>query len=139
MVEPSTPSRELANLLEIFRLALAIHLVAEARVFTALIPLTRPPRALRLQITKLREEHLAQQRMGELLQRIQPGSDDWYTCALELRVLVLDHAKREDYLRATIDDHIPPPIRLGIAAQYATERMRMLATTSPLAIASYAA
>ena len=139
MVEPSTPADELTNLLEVFRLGLAVHLVAEARVFATLLALARPPKALRLQIAKLKEEHLAQQRSAKLLQRIRPGSQDWYLCALELRVLVLDHARREDYMRGTLHDHVSPMINHGLAAEYATERLRLLATTSPLALASHAA
>ncbi|HEY5952294.1 MAG TPA: hypothetical protein VIV40_42645 [Kofleriaceae bacterium] len=135
MLEPGTAPREAGNLLDVFRLALAVHLVAESRVFGSLVSLVRPPQALRLQIAQLRHEHTKQQAAAERLASIVPCSDDWYTHALELRVLLLDHAKREDYLRATLDDHVPTSISRGIAAQYATERMKLLGSTSPLALA----
>ncbi|HEY5922732.1 MAG TPA: hypothetical protein VIV11_13725 [Kofleriaceae bacterium] len=136
MLEPNTPAREQSGLLDIFRLALAVHLVAESRVLASLVSIVRPPTALRLQIAALRTEHIAQQVAAECLATHTPASDEWYTGVLELRVLVLDHAKREDYLRAALEDHVPATISRGLVAQYATERMRMLATTSPLAVAS---
>jgi hypothetical protein len=135
MVAPDTPIRELGGLLDIFRLCLAIHGVAEHRVLETLVTLVRPPSRLRWQMAQLREEHREQQAAAEKLGRIEPGSDAWYTSALELRVLVLDHAKREDYLRAVIDDHVPGTMLRGLVAQYATERMRLLGTTSPLTLA----
>lgn len=141
MLEPSTPRRELASLLDVFRLGLAIHLVAEARVLRTLVSLVRPPPALRLQIDQLRTEHTLQQTIAERMVAIEAGSDAWLLSALELRVSVLDHAKREEYLRTSLDDHVPSPMTKGLVAQYATERMRLLGTTSPLALAraTYAA
>ena len=124
MLAPETPPREVSNLLDIFRMCLAVHLIAESRVFEMVVSIVRPPQALRLQIAQLRSEHIAQQRTSELLATLQPGTDDWSTVALELRVLLLDHAKREDYLRSTLDDHVPSGLSRGIAAQYATERRR---------------
>jgi hypothetical protein len=135
MLAPDTPPREASNLLDIFRMCLAVHLIAESRVFEMLVSIVRPPPALRLQIAQLRSEHIAQHRMAELLATIEPASDNWSTVALELRVLLLDHAKREDYLRSTLDDHVPNSIGRGIAARYATERMQLLGTTSPLQLA----
>jgi hypothetical protein len=135
MVAPDTPSREMTGLLDVFRLCLAIHGVAEHRVFQTLVSLVRPPSSLRLQIAQLREEHRAQQAAADRLGLIEPGSDAWYSGALELRVLVLDHAKREDYLRVVLEDHVPSSMLRGLVAQYATERMKLLGTTSPLALA----
>jgi hypothetical protein len=135
MLEPGTPARELSNLLDVFRLALAVHLVAETRVLTTLVSIVRPPPALRLQIAQLRTEHVGQELTAERLLNVTPASDAWYEGVLELRVMVLDHAKREDYLRASLDDHVPTTISRGLTAEYATERMRMLAQTSPLAVA----
>lgn len=135
MLDPTTPTRELTGLLDIFRLALAVHLVAESRVLTTLVSIVRPPPTLRLQIAQLRTEHVEQQLAAEHLVGHEPCSDAWCTGVLELRVLVLDHAKREDYLRAALDDHVPSAIGRGLVSQYATERMKMLATTSPLMLA----
>ena len=135
MLAPDTPPREVSNLLDIFRMCLAVHLIAESRVFEMVVSIVRPPPALRLQIAQLRNEHIAQQRTADLLAKLEPCSEQWLTVALELRVLLLDHAKREEYLRSTLDDHVPSGLGRGIAAQYATERMQLLGTTSPLQLA----
>lgn len=135
MVEPTTPAQDLAPLLDGFRLGLAIHVVAECRVLATLITLVRPPGALRTELAQLRGEHVRQQETAERLAVLTPRTDDWYDCALELRVLVLDHAKREEYLRGSFDALIPSTIRRSLVAQYVSERMRLLATTSPLAVA----
>jgi hypothetical protein len=138
MLAPDTSEHEVDNLLDIFRMCLAVHLIAESRVFAMLVSIVRPPPMLRLQIAQLRNEHVTQQHAAERLLKIRPRTDEWSTAALELRVLLLDHAKREDYLRATLDDHVPSAIGRGIAAQYATERMQLLGTTSPIQIARVA-
>ena len=123
------------TLLDIFRLCLAVHLVAESRVLATLVSIVRPPPTLRLQIAQLRREHDGQQLLAERLANLEAGTCDWYNGVLELRVNVLAHAKREDYLRASLDDHVPSPISRGLSSQYATERLRMLSTTSPLQLA----
>ena len=135
MLDHETPPCEAVNLLDVFRLGLAVHLVAETRVLSTLVALVRPPPALRLQIAELRREHDVQQQAAERLAELEPCTDTWYARSLELRVLVLDHAKREDYLRAALDDYVPSAVGRGLVAEYATERMKLLATTSPLAVA----
>lgn len=135
MLAPETPGSEAQNLLDIFRMCLAVHLIAESRVFAMLVSIVRPPPQLRLQIAQLRDEHVTQQRAAERLATLEPGSRDWLSATLELRVLVLDHAERQEYLRGALDAHVPTTIGRGIAAQYAIERMQLLGTTSPLQLA----
>jgi hypothetical protein len=135
MLAPETPDSEAANLLDIFRMCLAVHLIAEARVFAMLVSIVRPPPQLRLQIAQLRNDHVAQQRAAERLATLQPSSREWLSATLELRVLLLGHAEREEYLRGALDAHVPTKIGRGIAAQYAIERMHLLGTTSPLQLA----
>jgi hypothetical protein len=50
-------------------------------------------------------------------------------------VLLLDHASRAELARWTLHDHVPLPLHRALAADYATERMRILARTSPIALA----
>lgn len=135
MVSPQTPVRELTTLLDMFRLGLAIHIVAEARVHGTLVAIVRPPQELRVQMASLRHEHAGQQLAAERMIELEPGCDDWYCAALELRVLLLDHARRQDYLRTPLDEYVPAGMNRGLVAQYATERMKLLASTSPLALA----
>lgn len=135
MLDPETPPREAANLLDVFRLALAVHLVAETRVIASLVSIVRPPSKLRLQLKQLQREHATQAEGAERLAELEAKSEPWCSAALELRVMLLDHAKREDYLRSVLDDHVPIAIGRGLVAEYATERLKLLSTTSPLALA----
>ena len=135
MVDPSTPDGERSNMLDVFRLALACHVLAESRVIGSLVTLVRPPPSLRILLAQLGREHASQQLAAERLAASDPSTPAWLTGALELRVLVLDHAKREDLIRHVIDDVVPRSIHRGLVAQYVTERMTALSTTSPMTLA----
>lgn len=135
MVDPATPPKELANLLDVLQLALAVHTAAEAKVMELLLARTSGPRTLQMLVTQTRLEHVAQRAGVESLGRIRPASIAWYEYALELRVLVLDHAGRAEQLRWTFEDHVPLQLQRLLGSEYATERLRVLATTSPLATA----
>lgn len=135
MVDPATRPKELANLLEVFRLALAVHTAAEAAVLDLLLSRVRAPRTLGMLATQTRVEHVAQRMAAETLLGVRPASLDWYHHALELRVLVVDHAFRANHTRWTLLDHVPADVRRTLASEYATERMRVLASTSPLLLA----
>lgn len=132
MVNPATPPKELSNLLDILRLALAVHIATETRVFSTLVQRVSGPRTLQLIAEQCRQEHVEQRAAAEAMTTLRPGSIAWYEAALELRVLVLDHSARSDYARYTVEDHVPVHIQRTLAKEYAIERMRVLATTSPL-------
>jgi hypothetical protein len=135
MTDPATPPKELGNLLEVFSLGLAVHVAAEARMFDLLLGRLAGPRALAMLVSQARGEHLAQREVTDALGRIRPSSIDWYARALELRVLVVDHAERADYGQWTLRDHVAFDLQHELAAEYATERMRVLASTSPIGLA----
>jgi hypothetical protein len=135
MVDPSTTPKELSNLLEILRLALAVHTAAEAKVLELLVTRMNGPRALGMLVTQTRLEHVAQRAGVDALTRIRPASIAWYEYALELRVLVLDHAGRADQLRWTLEDHVPRELHRVLGSEYATERLRVLGSTSPMIVA----
>lgn len=132
MLEPATPNAELVNLLEVFRLALAVHIAAEAKVLDSLKSRLGLPAALSMVIAQVKCEHIAQQTAAEALQWTTPGTGAWYSRVLEMRVLVLDHGARAELLRWSLNDHVPAPLRRDLASAYATERMRVLASTSPI-------
>ena len=135
MVDPRKRADELRELLDIFRLALAVHVAAESRMYGKLVADVPAPRVLRQIADQSRDEHLAQERAADALGRAPPASDDWFSRALELRVLVLDHAARAELARWSISDHVPVLTQRVLAREYATERMRVLARTSPIALA----
>lgn len=135
MVDPLTSPAELSNLLDVFRLALAVHSAAEANVLDAVSSWGGSPRTLSILAMQTRVEHAAQRAAAESLALLRPASIAWYSHALELRVLVLDHSSRADHMRWTLDEHVPGSIQEALAGQYATQRLRVLASTSPLVTA----
>jgi hypothetical protein len=50
---------------------------------------------------------------------------------LELRVMMLDHAAREEYVRSSLTDHAPADARVELARGYATERLLGFAYLEP--------
>jgi hypothetical protein len=135
LVDPTTTNDELIALLDVFRLALAVHVAAEATVIATLLEGMVTPSALRMVVGLTHEEHAVEQRAAAALAAVSPGSSEWYERALELRVHVLDHAARAELTRWTLQDHIPMALHAGLASRYAIERMRVLARTSPVALA----
>jgi hypothetical protein len=135
MVDLTTTSDELVRLLEVFRLALAVHLTAETKVFDLLVARGPAPGALRMIVEQTRREHAAQQEASDGLFTTEPRSNEWYARALDLRILVLDHASRGDLLRWTLHDHLSLEQHRALARDYATERLIALSRTSPTALA----
>jgi hypothetical protein len=135
MVDPTTPIGELPALLDVLKLALAVHVAAEGKVFETLLEALHGPEALRMIIEQTRSAHFDQSAALDGLAAARPGSATWYTRALELRVLILDHAERAELARWTLQDHVPLPLHRALARDYATERMRVLARASPIAVA----
>lgn len=135
MVDPATPPDELSNLLDTLQLALAIHGTAEAKVLDLLRSSVRHPRDLGLAVAEARLEHVAQRSGTHELTRIRPGSLGWYERALVFRVRMDEHARRTEETLRKLRDYIPVDVQRRLAGEYATERMRMLATTSPLLVA----
>lgn len=132
MVDPATLPKELTTLLDVFRLALAVHTAAEAKVLDLLVD---SDRSLTVLATNTRVEHTTQRAAADALVALRPASIGWYDAALELRVLVLDHAARAEQLRWTLEDRVSYRLHHRLAAEYATERLRVLASTSPLVLA----
>ena len=135
MIDPATPPKELTNLLDILRLALAVHSAAEAKVLDLLLARAEGPRSLPLVASQTRLEHVAQRAAADALIRLRPASIAWYEHTIELRTLVLEHAIRSDQLRWTLFEHLSPALQQTVRREYATERMRVLASTSPLVVA----
>jgi hypothetical protein len=139
MVNPKTPIHELETLVEVFQLALAVHVAAELRIASAMLSCADPPLNVRAMLLQSRKEHIDQNAAGEQLARLTAGSTTWYERALELRVSVLDHAWWVDYATPSVSIALPTSAMPDLSARYATERMRVLADTSPLATARKAA
>lgn len=132
MVDPATSADELVTLLDVFRLALAVHSATETRILENLLKRVQGPRMIGLIVTQSRIEHIAQRAASDVLSMTPPATAAWYERALELRVLVIDHAGRAEQSRWMLEDHVPNDVRRALTSEYAIERMRMLANTSPI-------
>ena len=133
MTSTTQPVADLPELLDVFRLALAVHIVAEARVLHTLLEVVTTPRdALRWVVSQVQREHALHNAAAEDLTAIAPGSARWYDCASRLRSDVLDHATRADLMRGSFEAHLSSTERRMLASRFATERMRVLSTTSPM-------
>lgn len=135
MVDSATAVGELVSLLDVFKLALAVHVAAEAKVLITLLDQAPGSLPLRAIAEKIRDEHAEQQRGTDALASTRPGSQDWYARALELRVAVLDHAAQSELMRWTLQDQVALAAHGALASQYATERLRVLSRTSLVALA----
>ena len=129
MVASATPVCELSERLDSFRLALAVHAAAEANVMRLLLARHDEP-ALRAIAELTEAEHLRMQTLAAAMSRSRPGSEQWYADALELRIAALDHATRAELARWTLDDRVVQGRRQILAADYATERFRILTAGS---------
>jgi hypothetical protein len=135
MVDPRTTADELVTLLDVLKLALAVHITAESKMFETLFGIIREPRPVRLIGEQVNEEHASQQASVDALALVTPATPEWYERALDLRVLLFEHATRAELMRFTLLDEVPLPQHRALAHDYATERMRMLGKTSPIALA----
>lgn len=135
MVDPATAPTEMVWLLECARLAMAIHSAAELKVMDSLARRRDMPPIIGLLAMQSRQEHVAQRGAVDDLASVRPATIRWYDKAFDLRASAADHAGRAEHLRWTLLDHVPPEIRVAIASEYVTERMLVLSSTEPLAIA----
>ncbi len=133
MTDPAAGEVRLVEHLAVFRLALAVHIVAECRVHQSLLGIvTRPPDALRWLVAQLEREHAMQQAEAEALVGLLPGSSRWFDQVLKLRIEFLAHSERQDLMRASFEAHVGIEQRHVLASYFALERARVLAATSPL-------
>jgi hypothetical protein len=134
IVDAETAIADLPNLLEVLRLALAVHVTAEARVWDRLLA-SDPVRPLQAKLALTRIEHTRQQLAADELARLVAGSSEWYERAIELQAIVLDHAWEIQQPNRSLRVHLDDTTYARLAGSYATERMRVLATTSPVRLA----
>jgi hypothetical protein len=135
LADPRTPPRELTDYLDILQLALSIHATAEAKALELVVGNVTFARAVERLVRQIGREHALQRSAVQTLTRIRPASLVWYEHVAELSILVLDHGGRGEHTRWQFHDQLPLALRRLVASEYATERLRMLATTSPVLVA----
>jgi hypothetical protein len=129
-----TPTTELPSLVEAVRLTLAVHVAAERRVVDRLIDHSNLPPLLSARISITWMEHAAQHRAAERLAVIEPGSADWHRHVIALRGMLGEHAS-ESRRDRDLCSHLTSAAYERLAGAYATERLRVLASTSPMQLA----
>jgi hypothetical protein len=135
MASAGTSVQDLGSLVEVVRLALSVHSAAQAKVMETL--LSAIPRSPWIDdvVTRARTEHIAQRVQCDKLTAIEPGTNQWYEQAIELRAVMLHHVAHSEQSHRKLRDEIPVELRRRLASEYATERMRVLASTSPRRVA----
>lgn len=135
MVHPATPHDELGRLTEVMRLALAVHAAAEAKVADAVLDALDRSHAAMAIISSTRTAHRRQRRACDALLTIEVATSSWYEATLELRDDVLYHAGRSEHALRSLCETLSEKTRRALARVYATERLRMFASTSPAMVA----
>ena len=137
MTAGPTSASEAVALLEAVRIGMTAHAIGQTMVFRDLLDLSCP-QALAAVVRTILDEHREQARALAELANTRPGTSAWNTRASELRVMLLDHSAREEFVRVPLWDHVPADVQRSLASTYATERLRRMAVAdaprrSPLA------
>ena len=83
-------------------------------------------------IRTILDEHRKQARDVAALGALRIGTSEWQDAVLELRIAILDHKAREEFIAVTLFDHVGPMMRRSLARVYATERLRRFASLDAL-------
>ena len=133
IVDPATPSATVLDAVDGVRLGFRVHAIAEERVFRMLARLQPLPLIADASAHAMRD-HIDQEVMlDRFLHGYEPGTQRWYEWVLEVRESMTRHAFAADLMAARLRDAIPSRLFDQLASRYATERLRVLADTRPLA------
>jgi len=143
LLESSTTSGDIAPLLDAIRIGLGAHMVAQSAVLGELLGPVASSRVVTELVRSTLDEHRKQARDLATLASLRIGSSTWHDAVLELRIAMLNHGAREEFIGATLFDHVAPARRHAFARTYATERLRRFAhldmrTTEPAALQAFA-
>jgi hypothetical protein len=133
IIDPSTSPARVLDAVDGVRLGFRIHAIAEERVFRVLGRL-QPLPLIADATERAMRDHIDQEVMlDRFLHGDQPGSPRWYEWVLEVRETMTRHAFAADMMALRLRDAIPSRLFEQLASRYATERLRVLADTRPLA------
>src|SRR5439155_25496918 len=121
-----TPAIESVKVLEALQSAFVAHAVAHGSALRDVLGATLSPRALGMIVRTIVDEHRDQARALAALALAGPGTHAWRARARDLRARLVDHATREEFMRASLSDHVSAESRRALASKYATERLRRL-------------
>jgi hypothetical protein len=135
IVMPSAPMALVIDALDGLRLAVLVHTIAETRTIRGLAKLEPLPRVVELAAESC-VEHSAQQTAVDTLVRENLFAPSWWELAVDLRQRMADHAFWTDRATVLLSECVPLHLQAQLARTYATERMRVLATTAPAQLVS---
>ena len=104
----------------------AAHVFAQTFALRDVLGPAPFPRALAMIVRKLEDEHRNQARALAAIALASPGTRAWVERTLELHALVLDHATREEHMRASLEDHVSGESRRVLSDVYSTVRAQRL-------------
>jgi hypothetical protein len=120
--------REVAPLIDAMRIGLGAHTAAQAAVLRDLMGPVASSRLVAESVRTILDEHRKQARDVAALGALRVGTSEWQDALLELRIAILDHKAREEFIAVTLFDHVGPMMRRSLARVYATERLRRFAS-----------
>ena len=126
MTDPATPTSEALSLLDALQTGFGAHTIAQSAALREVLGPAPSPRTLAMIVQSVLDEHRSQARILAALTLAGPGTNTWRARALELRAQLIDHATREEFMRASLTDHVPIESQSALARTYATERLRRL-------------
>ena len=127
LADSTTPLSKVLELFDSFRAAFAAHTFAQAVAWREVLGPAPRPRVLAMIVESLLDEHRSQARVLAALALSGPGTREWRMRANDLCVQLLDHAMREQFMRATLRDHVTEASRRGLAETYTSVRTQQLA------------
>ena len=128
LTDPTTSAGEALALLESLQTAFGAHCVAQWTALRDVLGSAVAPRALSMIVQSILDEHRDQARVLAALAMAGPGTSTWKRLAAELRDQLVDHATREEFMRASLCDHVSAASQHALASTYAAERLRRLVT-----------
>jgi hypothetical protein len=133
IVDPATSSARILDAIDGVRLGFRVHAIAEERVFRVLRRLQPMPLIADASAQATRDHIDQEVALDRFLHGYEPGTPRWYEWVLEVRETMTRHAFAADMMAAQLRDAVPSRLFDQLASRYATDRLRVLADTRPLA------
>jgi hemerythrin superfamily protein len=122
---------DLRTALDGVRLGLTAHAEAEEIVLAQALTRSNADRVLEALVEDAQAQHRAQEKALACLVCARPHSQQWRESIERLRDLVHDHAEHEECRILPAFRELMPKVYEALAGEFATERLRQLASLQP--------